>query len=152
MNDVLGPYTLASAPDGALAGLLDEHSLRVEQVEPAALDVLLGAWIRANRQEREPWQRADESVATIGARGGSLRGLAVERGGQVAAAAIVRDGDRVEALQLSRPTSTPPRNCCSRPLAWAASCDSGTCPTMRRLRSRSSDAGRDGSPRSTRCA
>jgi ribosomal protein S18 acetylase RimI-like enzyme len=60
------------------------------------------AWIRANRQDREPWQRADESVAAIGARGESLCGLVVDRDGQVAATALLRDGDApaVEALQV----------------------------------------------------
>jgi ribosomal protein S18 acetylase RimI-like enzyme len=61
------------------------------------------AWIGANRRDREPWQRADESVAAVAARGARLRGLVVERDGQVAAAAIVRDGDRVEALQVVAP-------------------------------------------------
>ena len=60
------------------------------------------AWIRANRPAREPWQRADESVAVIGARGATLRGLVVDRDGQVAATALLRDGDApaVEALQV----------------------------------------------------
>jgi ribosomal protein S18 acetylase RimI-like enzyme len=62
------------------------------------------AWIRANRRDREPWQRADESVAAIGARGGRLRGLVVERDGEVAAAALVRDDSpAVEVLQLVAP-------------------------------------------------
>ncbi|HET7048481.1 MAG TPA: GNAT family N-acetyltransferase [Solirubrobacteraceae bacterium] len=59
------------------------------------------AWICANRQDREPWQRADESVAAIGARGGSLRGLVVDRDGGVAAAALLRDdAAAVKALQV----------------------------------------------------
>ena len=60
------------------------------------------AWIRANRRDREPWQRADESVTVIGARGATLRGLVVDRDGQVAATALLRDGDApaVEALQV----------------------------------------------------
>jgi ribosomal protein S18 acetylase RimI-like enzyme len=62
------------------------------------------AWIRASRQDREPWQRADESVAAIGARGAALRGLVVDRDGEVAAAALVRDdAAAVEALQLVAP-------------------------------------------------
>jgi ribosomal protein S18 acetylase RimI-like enzyme len=62
------------------------------------------AWIRAKRQDREPWQRADESVAAIGARGAPLRGLVVDRDDEVAAAALVRDdGAVVEALQLLAP-------------------------------------------------
>lgn len=59
------------------------------------------AWIRANRQDREPWQRADESVAAIGARGATLRGLVVDRDGQAAATALLRDdAPAVEALQV----------------------------------------------------
>jgi ribosomal protein S18 acetylase RimI-like enzyme len=59
-------------------------------------------WIRTNRSEREPWQRTDASVAAIEARGASLRGVAVDRDGELAAAAIVRDGDRgSEVLQLA---------------------------------------------------
>jgi hypothetical protein len=42
-------------------------------------------------------------VAAVAARGARLRGLVVERDGRVAAAAIVRDGDRVEALQVVAP-------------------------------------------------
>jgi GNAT superfamily N-acetyltransferase len=62
------------------------------------------AWIRANRREREPWQRADESVSAIDARGARLRALALDRDSQIAAAAIVRDDDRgAEALQLVAP-------------------------------------------------
>ena len=60
------------------------------------------AWIRANRQDSEPWQRADESVAAIGARGATLGGLVVDRDSQVAATALLRDSDvpAVEALQV----------------------------------------------------
>ena len=60
------------------------------------------AWIRDNRQDREPWQRADESVIAIGGRGATLRGLVVDRDGHVAATALLRDGDApaVEALQV----------------------------------------------------
>jgi ribosomal protein S18 acetylase RimI-like enzyme len=62
------------------------------------------AWIRANRQDPEPWQRTDESVAAIGARGAALRGLVVDRDGEVAAAALVRDdAAAVEALQVVAP-------------------------------------------------
>jgi ribosomal protein S18 acetylase RimI-like enzyme len=62
------------------------------------------AWIHANRRDREPWQRADASVAAIGAHGAGLRGLALDRQGQIAAAAIVRDDDRgAEVLQLVAP-------------------------------------------------
>lgn len=59
------------------------------------------AWIRATRQDREPWQRADETVAAIGARGTILRGIVVERDGQVVAAMLLRDHDAsAEPLQV----------------------------------------------------
>jgi ribosomal protein S18 acetylase RimI-like enzyme len=58
-------------------------------------------WIRANRRDREPWQRTDASLAAIGLSGASLRGLAVDRNGELGAAAIVRDDARgAEVLQL----------------------------------------------------
>jgi ribosomal protein S18 acetylase RimI-like enzyme len=51
------------------------------------------AWIREHRTEREPWQRADASVAHQG----DVRGLAVD-----GAAALVRVvGGRVSVLQLA---------------------------------------------------
>ena len=50
------------------------------------------AWIRANRTEREPWQRADESLEKID----DARGLLVD-----GAAAVVRvAGTRVSVLQI----------------------------------------------------
>jgi ribosomal protein S18 acetylase RimI-like enzyme len=59
------------------------------------------AWIRPNRLDREPWQRADEVVAALGARGATLRGLVVDRDGQVVATALLRDdAAAVEALQV----------------------------------------------------
>jgi ribosomal protein S18 acetylase RimI-like enzyme len=59
------------------------------------------AWIRANRRDREPWQRADASVTAIGARGATLSGLVVDRDGQVVATALLRDdAAAVEALQV----------------------------------------------------
>lgn len=59
------------------------------------------AWIRANRRDREPWQRADESVAAIGGRGASFRGIVVERADQIVAAALLRDDARaLEPLQV----------------------------------------------------
>lgn len=59
------------------------------------------AWIRANRPAREPWQRADESVAAIATRGAALRGLAVDREGQAVGTALLRDdAPAVEALQV----------------------------------------------------
>lgn len=67
-------------------------------VEPEAAQ----AWIAAHRESREPWQRADESVARMRARGAPLRGLTVDRGGEVVAALVFRDdGDPVRTLQIA---------------------------------------------------
>ena len=54
------------------------------------------AWIRAHRVEREPWQRADETVENLRRAEPPPSGLAVAGG-----AAVVRvDGPRVLILQL----------------------------------------------------
>ena len=67
-------------------------------VEPEAAQ----AWIAAHRESREPWQRSDESVARMRARGAPLSGLTVEHGGEVAAAVVFRDdGDPVRTLQIA---------------------------------------------------
>jgi ribosomal protein S18 acetylase RimI-like enzyme len=67
-------------------------------VEPEAAQ----AWIAVNRESREPWQRADESVAKMRARGAALRGLIVDRDGEVAAAVVFRDdADPVTTLQIA---------------------------------------------------
>jgi GNAT superfamily N-acetyltransferase len=60
------------------------------------------AWIGAHRESREPWQRADESVARMRARGAPLRGLMIDRGDQVGAAVVFRDDpDQVAVLQIA---------------------------------------------------
>jgi len=67
-------------------------------VEPEAAQ----AWIAAHRESPEPWQRADDSVAKMRARGAAVRGLMVRRGGEVAAAAVFRDdADPVATLQIA---------------------------------------------------
>jgi GNAT superfamily N-acetyltransferase len=59
-------------------------------------------WIATYRRSREPWQRADESLANMRARGIALRGLVVERGGSVTAAVVFRDDqDKVSVLQIA---------------------------------------------------
>jgi GNAT superfamily N-acetyltransferase len=59
------------------------------------------AWIVANRESREPWQRSDESLARIGA-AAVPQGLVVERDGEVAAAMVFRQkADTVTALQIA---------------------------------------------------
>jgi len=76
------------------------HSPAPRATEPSSAH----AWIRTNRRDREPWQRADESVAAIGARGARMRALVVDRDGEVAAAALVRDDlPAVDVLQLAAP-------------------------------------------------
>jgi len=56
------------------------------------------AWIAAHRLGPEPWQRADESLAAMA----SLRGLVVERGGEVAGAAVLRErAEAVTVLQIA---------------------------------------------------
>lgn len=49
-------------------------------------------WIAAHRDGREPWQRSDATLARLRADGETHAGLAVERGGATAAAAVVREG------------------------------------------------------------
>jgi ribosomal protein S18 acetylase RimI-like enzyme len=72
----------------------------VRTIEPSSAH----AWIRANRRDRAPWQRADESVAALSARGARMSGLVVDRDGEIAAAALVRDDSpAVEVLQLVAP-------------------------------------------------
>ncbi len=60
-----------------------------------------GAWIAAHREEREPWQRADGTLEQLRGAGATLRGLVLERSGEVAAALVCRDGTSVSALQLA---------------------------------------------------
>ena len=60
------------------------------------------AWIAAHRLSPEPWQRADESLAAMARAGAPLRSLVVERGGEVAGAAVVRArAEAVTVLQIA---------------------------------------------------
>ena len=60
------------------------------------------AWIAAHREDREPWQRTDESLDRIRARGAQLRALMVDRDGEVAGAIVFRDdSDRVVTFQVA---------------------------------------------------
>lgn len=60
------------------------------------------AWIAAHRESPEPWQRADESIAGMRARGAPLRGLTIDRDGEVAAAVAFRDDpDLAVILQIA---------------------------------------------------
>ena len=74
-----------------------------ETVEPRELDVdAAHAWIAGHRAGREPWQRADASIVRMRERGTRLVGMAVQRSGQIAAAAIcLPDDAMVRVLQIA---------------------------------------------------
>lgn len=59
------------------------------------------AWIGAHREEREPWQRAEGTLVRLREDGATLRGLVLERSGQVAGAAVYRDATTVSVFQLA---------------------------------------------------
>jgi ribosomal protein S18 acetylase RimI-like enzyme len=61
------------------------------------------AWIAAHREEREPWQRADGTLARLREAGARLRGIVVERSGEVAGALVCRDATAVSVLQMGAP-------------------------------------------------
>jgi GNAT superfamily N-acetyltransferase len=59
-------------------------------------------WIVANRHSREPWQRADDTLARMSVTEITLRGRVVERDGTVKSAVIFRDDhDQVRVLQIA---------------------------------------------------
>jgi ribosomal protein S18 acetylase RimI-like enzyme len=71
------------------------------EARPVDLDVAHD-WIAAHRQSREPWQRADESLAWMRARRPEMRGLVLDRAGEVSAAVIFRpDPEQVVVLQIA---------------------------------------------------
>jgi ribosomal protein S18 acetylase RimI-like enzyme len=85
----LGVWTLESAPS------------RLAAANPAAFEDA-HAWIEANRRAREPWQRADETVEHMRARGLELEALTVEEnGGTVGALLYQHRGGPPGALQLA---------------------------------------------------
>jgi ribosomal protein S18 acetylase RimI-like enzyme len=75
----------------------------IDRVEHRGLDVdAAHAWIAAHRSGREPWQRADASIVRMRERGIPLTGLAVQRSGGIAGAAIcASDGVTVRVLQIA---------------------------------------------------
>ena len=75
----------------------------IDRVEQRGLDVdAAHAWIAAHRSSREPWQRADASIVRMRERGVPLTGLAVQRSGAIAGAAIcASDGVTVRVLQIA---------------------------------------------------
>jgi hypothetical protein len=74
-----------------------------EPVERRGLDVdAAHAWIAGHRAGREPWQRADASIVRMRERGTPLNGVAVQRAGGIAGAAIcMTDETTVRVLQLA---------------------------------------------------
>jgi GNAT superfamily N-acetyltransferase len=50
-------------------------------------------WITAQRESREPWQRADASLTRMLEHGGGLRGLMIERAGSPVGAVLYRERD-----------------------------------------------------------
>jgi ribosomal protein S18 acetylase RimI-like enzyme len=59
-------------------------------------------WIATHRRDAGPWQRADQTIAALQRRGIALTGLLIERRGEIAAAAIVREQDqRVAVMQIA---------------------------------------------------
>jgi GNAT superfamily N-acetyltransferase len=83
----LAVWSLPAAEDGAEAGDVHERDAH--------------AWIAAHREEREPWQRADETLDRLREGGAALRGLVLERSGEIAGALVCRDGTAVSVLQLA---------------------------------------------------
>jgi ribosomal protein S18 acetylase RimI-like enzyme len=74
-----------------------------EPVEHRSLDVdAAHAWIAAHRGGREPWQRADASIVRMRERGWPLVGVAVQRSGRIAGAAIcLPEGAMMKVFQVA---------------------------------------------------
>ena len=71
--------------------ILDSAAPRVTHAQPAGFDDA-HAWIRENRAAPEPWQRADETLEHMRARGLELDGLTVEREGETVGALVYQHG------------------------------------------------------------
>ncbi|HEY2868620.1 MAG TPA: GNAT family N-acetyltransferase [Gaiellales bacterium] len=83
--------TVWSLPAAERAG---EALRKVDELEAQA-------WIAAHREEREPWQRADGTLSRLRETGAALRGLVLERSGEVAGAIVYRDATTVSVFQLA---------------------------------------------------
>lgn len=83
----LAVWSLPAAEHGAVAREVDEGDAH--------------AWIASHREEREPWQRADGTLGRLREAGAALRGLVLERSGEIAGALVCRDGTAVSVLQLA---------------------------------------------------
>jgi hypothetical protein len=84
---------------------LDVWSLAAPPPPPASRPVAVHTartWIAAHRIGREPWQRADATLARLGEGGVPIAALVVERAGAVVGAAVHRtDGGSVSVLQVA---------------------------------------------------
>lgn len=80
---------------------LDGNGDRVPAARSVDPDVA-HAWITGNRASREPWQRADESIARMRAAGVEVHGLVVAPGSDMGAAVVFRhDPEIVTVLQIA---------------------------------------------------
>jgi ribosomal protein S18 acetylase RimI-like enzyme len=85
---------------------LDVWSLEPQPEQPPAVRPvavhIARTWIAAHRIGREPWQRADATLARLGEGGVPIAALVVERAGAVVGAAVHRtDGGSVSVLQVA---------------------------------------------------
>jgi predicted acetyltransferase len=71
--------------------ILDGAPPQITQAQPASIEDA-HAWIRANRNEPEPWQRADETVEHMRAKGLRFGALTVERDGETVGALLYQQG------------------------------------------------------------
>src|SRR6478736_3005322 len=76
---------------GAAASASRRSGLCWTRRAPADLDDA-HAWISTNRSAREPWQRADETLAHMRERGIDLQALTVERDGETVGALVYQTG------------------------------------------------------------
>ena len=70
---------------------LDSAPPRTTKAEPADVE-RAHAWIRSNRRAPEPWQRADETVEHMRARGAALEALVVGPGAETTGALLYQPG------------------------------------------------------------
>jgi ribosomal protein S18 acetylase RimI-like enzyme len=71
--------------------ILDGAPPQITHAQPASFEDAQ-AWIQANRDQPEPWQRADETVEHMRAKGLRFAALTVERDGETAGALLYQHG------------------------------------------------------------